>query len=168
MRNRAPARGAGLCHCAAAAARARPAPTGGQPTTHPGVTGAKPLKGREGQGRRGRRGRNTPPGRPRAKTLPTDPLRLAPTTHPLFPWNKGVTIHMDRLRVTPSRHHTHDRLYVHRPDGTTLAWYDRDSGHVSLLDSASRDAVLHSLTPFLAGPTVVPPPACAPTPAAAP
>ncbi|EGG45221.1 hypothetical protein SGM_4549 [Streptomyces griseoaurantiacus M045] len=71
---------------------------------------------------------------------------------------------MDPLRVTPSRHRARDRLYVHRSDGTTLAWYDRDSGHVSLLDSASRDAVLHSLTPFLAGPvTVGPPPA--PTPA---
>lgn len=117
---------------------------------------------------------------------------------------------MDPLRVTPSRHRTRDRLYVHRSDGTTLAWYDRDSGHVSLLDSASRDAVLHSLTPsspapspsdrpprpppptspaspstpmttspptapaspssspWTARPTVVPPLACAPTPAAAP
>ncbi|MCF0085400.1 hypothetical protein B0E37_00439 [Streptomyces sp. MH192] len=74
---------------------------------------------------------------------------------------------MDPLRVTPSRHRTRDRLYVHRSDGTTLAWYDRDSGHVSLLDSASRDAVLHSLTPFLAGPvTVGPPPA--PTPPTSP
>ncbi|WP_307172699.1 nuclease-related domain-containing protein [Streptomyces sp. B3I7] len=71
---------------------------------------------------------------------------------------------MDRLRVTPSRHHTHDRLYVHRPDGTTLAWYDRDTAHVSLLNSTQREAVLDSLTPFLTGPvTVGPPPA--PTPA---
>jgi hypothetical protein len=71
---------------------------------------------------------------------------------------------MDRLRVTPSRHRTHDRLYVHDPDGTTLARYDRDTAHVSLLNSTARDAVLDALTPFLTAPVTVGPPPV-PTPA---
>jgi hypothetical protein len=71
---------------------------------------------------------------------------------------------MTQLRVTPSRHHTHDRLYVHHPDGTTLAWYDRDTSRVNLLDTALQDAVLETLAPFLTGPVTVGPPPV-PTPA---
>ncbi|MFF1478202.1 NERD domain-containing protein [Streptomyces sp. NPDC058301] len=64
------------------------------------------------------------------------------------------------LRVTPVHRHGRARLYVSLPDGRSAAWYDRDSGRVSLLLEEYRDAVLAALAPFVAGePTVGPPPA---------
>lgn len=51
-------------------------------------------------------------------------------------------------------------MYVSLPDGRSAAWYDRDSGRVSLLLEDCREAVLAALAPFVVGEvTVGPPPA---------
>ncbi|MFJ4325223.1 nuclease-related domain-containing protein [Streptomyces tricolor] len=71
---------------------------------------------------------------------------------------------MSGLRVVPAFRHGRERLYVCREDGSTLAWYDRETGRVNLLGEDSRDAVLHALKPFLTGPVTVGPPPV-PTPA---
>ncbi|MEU5435223.1 nuclease-related domain-containing protein [Streptomyces sp. NPDC020719] len=71
---------------------------------------------------------------------------------------------MSGLRVTPVHRHGQARLYVSLPDGRSAAWYDRESGRVSLLLEERRDEVLAALAPFVVGDvTVGPPPA--PTPA---
>lgn len=71
---------------------------------------------------------------------------------------------MKPLRVIPAHGPNGPRLYVNLPTGRTLAWYDRDTGRVSLLAEARREEVLSALAPFATGPlTVGPPPA--PTPA---
>jgi hypothetical protein len=71
---------------------------------------------------------------------------------------------MKPLRVTPANGPNGPRLYVNLPTGRTLAWYDRDTGRVSLLAEARRDEVLSALAPYATGPlTVGPPPV--PTPA---
>jgi hypothetical protein len=71
---------------------------------------------------------------------------------------------MNALRVVPAYRHGRERLYVCRPDGSNVAWYDREAGRVNLLGEDSRDDVLHALKPFLTGPVTVGPPPV-PTPA---
>nr|WP_145487269.1 MULTISPECIES: nuclease-related domain-containing protein [Streptomyces] len=71
---------------------------------------------------------------------------------------------MSGLRVVPGRRDNRDRLYVCRPDGGRVAWYDRDAGRVALLAEDERDRVLEALKPFLTGPVAVGPPPV-PTPA---
>ncbi|MEV6653061.1 nuclease-related domain-containing protein [Streptomyces sp. NPDC051219] len=66
---------------------------------------------------------------------------------------------MRELRVTPTRRYGQDRLYVTLPDGLTIAWYDRETGRVSVLAAGHREAALEALAPYLVGPwTVGPPP----------
>jgi hypothetical protein len=65
---------------------------------------------------------------------------------------------MRRFRVTPAHHHGQDRVYVSLPDGTNVAWYDQDSGRVSLLSEALHDQVLSALRPYLTGDVTVGPP----------
>ena len=71
---------------------------------------------------------------------------------------------MSGLRVVPAYRHGRERLYVCRPDGSSVAWYDRETGRVNLLGEDSRDDVLKALRPFLTGPVTVGPPPV-PTPA---
>ncbi|KUN02500.1 hypothetical protein AQI95_27205 [Streptomyces yokosukanensis] len=71
---------------------------------------------------------------------------------------------MSALRVVPTNRHGRERLYVCRPDGSNVAWYDRETGRVNLLGENSRDDVLQALKPFLTGPVTVGPPPV-PTPA---
>ncbi|MYR02302.1 NERD domain-containing protein, partial [Streptomyces sp. SID6139] len=71
---------------------------------------------------------------------------------------------MSGLRVVPGRRGGRDRLYVCRPDGSRIAWYDRAAGRVDLLAEDERDRVLEALKPFLTGPVAVGPP---PVPTAA-
>ncbi|MFE4538627.1 nuclease-related domain-containing protein [Streptomyces scopuliridis] len=71
---------------------------------------------------------------------------------------------MSRLRVTPARGQGRDRLYVSLRDGTTVAWYDKGTGRVSVLSGAGRDEVLAALAPYLTGEVTVGPPRV-PTPA---
>ncbi|NDZ83630.1 NERD domain-containing protein, partial [Streptomyces sp. SID10853] len=71
---------------------------------------------------------------------------------------------MPELRVTPGRYQGRTRLYVTLPAGSTAAWYDRESGRVSLVLDEYRAEVLAALAPYLTGePEVGPPPV--PTPA---
>ncbi|WP_328309645.1 NERD domain-containing protein [Streptomyces sp. NBC_00442] len=65
---------------------------------------------------------------------------------------------MPGLRVTPVHRHGQARLYVSLPDGRAAAWYDRDSGRVSLLLDDHRDAVLAALRPYAVGELLVGPP----------
>ncbi|MBO0513840.1 nuclease-related domain-containing protein, partial [Streptomyces beijiangensis] len=70
---------------------------------------------------------------------------------------------MTGLRVTPTWRHGQERLYVGMPDGRNIAWYDRDTGRISLLFDEQREAVLKALRPFLTGEfTVGPPPVPSP------
>ncbi|MEU8929919.1 nuclease-related domain-containing protein [Streptomyces sp. NPDC048409] len=71
---------------------------------------------------------------------------------------------MSGLRVVPTWRHGRERLYVCRPDGRNVAWYDREAGRVNLLSEERRDDVLETLRPFLTGPVTVGPPPV-PTPA---
>ncbi|MFE2033242.1 nuclease-related domain-containing protein [Streptomyces scopuliridis] len=71
---------------------------------------------------------------------------------------------MSRLRVTPAHGQGRDRLYVSLRDGTTVAWYDKDTGRVSVLSGAGREEVLSALAPYLTGEVTVGPPRV-PTPA---
>jgi hypothetical protein len=71
---------------------------------------------------------------------------------------------MTRLRVTRARRHGLDRLFVSLPDGTGVAWYDKDLGRVSLLPGAVGDEVLAALAPYVTGEVSVGPP---PVPTAA-
>ncbi|RDG34223.1 nuclease-related domain-containing protein [Streptomyces corynorhini] len=71
---------------------------------------------------------------------------------------------MTRLRVTPGGRGGPGRLLVTRRDGTTVAWYDRDAGRISLFPGAGRDEVLAALAPYLTGQVSVGPPPV-PTPA---
>ncbi|MEU1072411.1 MULTISPECIES: NERD domain-containing protein [unclassified Streptomyces] len=65
---------------------------------------------------------------------------------------------MSALRVVPVHRHGRARLYVSLPDGRSAAWYDRDSGRVSLLMEECREAVLQALAPFVTGEVTVGPP----------
>ncbi|MEU3662315.1 nuclease-related domain-containing protein [Streptomyces sp. NPDC032940] len=71
---------------------------------------------------------------------------------------------MSGLRVIPARLHGRERLYVCRADGADLAWYDRETARVSLLNAEREAEVLDVLGPFLTGPVTVGPPPV-PTPA---
>lgn len=71
---------------------------------------------------------------------------------------------MSGLRVVPGRRGGRDRLYVCRPDGSRIAWYDRAAGRVDLLAEDDRDRVLDVLKPFLTGPVAVGPPRSPPPP----
>ncbi|MFJ4874603.1 nuclease-related domain-containing protein [Streptomyces sp. NPDC088745] len=71
---------------------------------------------------------------------------------------------MKPLRVTPAHGRGGARLYVALPSGRTLAWYDRDTGRVSLLAERRREEVLTALAPYVTGPLTVGPP---PVPSAA-
>ncbi|WP_405753845.1 NERD domain-containing protein [Streptomyces sp. NBC_01411] len=71
---------------------------------------------------------------------------------------------MAELKVTPGRYQGRTRLYVTLPGGPAAAWYDRESGQVSLVLDEYRAEVLDALAPYLSGdPEVGPPPV--PTPA---
>jgi len=65
---------------------------------------------------------------------------------------------MTGLRVTPGYRQGRDRLYVSLPDGRNIAWYDRESGRVSLVHERHRAEALTALAPFLAGDVTVGPP----------
>ncbi|MFI6049552.1 nuclease-related domain-containing protein [Streptomyces violascens] len=65
---------------------------------------------------------------------------------------------MAGLRVTPVHRHGQARLYVSLPDGRSVAWYDRDTGRVSLLLDDRRDEVLAALRPYAVGELIVGPP----------
>ncbi|MET9430487.1 MULTISPECIES: nuclease-related domain-containing protein [unclassified Streptomyces] len=71
---------------------------------------------------------------------------------------------MSGLRVTPTRRYGRDRLHVSLPDGRAVAWYDRDSGRISLLHDAYEEAVMAALAPFVTGTVTIGPPPV-PTPA---
>lgn len=71
---------------------------------------------------------------------------------------------MDGLRVIPVWRHGQERLYVCRPDGRNVAWYDREAARVNLLGEDHREDVLAALRPFVTGPVTVGPPPV-PTPA---
>lgn len=65
---------------------------------------------------------------------------------------------MTGLRITPARAHGRNRLYVSLPDGRNIAWYDRDTGRVSLVSDLHRGDVLAALAPYLTGEVTVGPP----------
>ncbi|MFJ9729755.1 nuclease-related domain-containing protein [Streptomyces sp. NPDC101171] len=71
---------------------------------------------------------------------------------------------MNGVRVVPARQQGHERLYVCGPDGSSVAWYDRDTGRVNLVAADREAEVLDALKPFLTGPVTVGPPPV-PTPA---
>ncbi|GHI05005.1 hypothetical protein AQI88_24075 [Streptomyces cellostaticus] len=71
---------------------------------------------------------------------------------------------MSGLRVVPTWRHGRERLYVCGPDGSSVAWYDRETGRVNLIGEEHREDVLEALKPFLTGPVTVGPPPV-PTPA---
>ncbi|MDB1086453.1 nuclease-related domain-containing protein [Streptomyces sp. ACA25] len=58
---------------------------------------------------------------------------------------------MSELSVSTWKRYGHNRLYVNRADGEKLAWLDRDTGKLNLLDERYRDRVLDALAPYLAG-----------------
>ncbi|WP_112466759.1 nuclease-related domain-containing protein [Streptomyces triticisoli] len=68
------------------------------------------------------------------------------------------------LRVIPTWRHGQERLYVCRPDGRNVAWYDREAARVHVLREDEQEDVLQALGPFLTGPVAVGPPPV-PTPA---
>ncbi|MFE1557318.1 NERD domain-containing protein [Streptomyces sp. NPDC058734] len=71
---------------------------------------------------------------------------------------------MRGLKVLPSGRPGRGRLYVNRPDGQAVAWYDRQANRISVLADDQREAVLAVLHPYLTrGWTIGPPPV--PTPA---
>ncbi|MFD7560937.1 nuclease-related domain-containing protein [Streptomyces sp. NPDC059835] len=56
------------------------------------------------------------------------------------------------------------RLYVNRPDGQAVAWYDRQANRISVLADDHREAILAALRPYLSGTVSIGPP---PVPTAA-
>ncbi|MCX5194395.1 NERD domain-containing protein [Streptomyces sp. NBC_00249] len=66
---------------------------------------------------------------------------------------------MRGLKVLPSGRPGRGRLYVNRPDGQAVAWYDRQANRISVLSDDQREAVLGVLRPYLTGDwTIGPPP----------
>ncbi|MGW7100473.1 nuclease-related domain-containing protein [Streptomyces sp. NPDC054838] len=65
---------------------------------------------------------------------------------------------MRGLKVLPSGRPGRGRLFVNLPDGRTVAWYDRRTNRISLLEEARRGAVLAALRPYLSGEVAVGPP----------
>ncbi|MYV91016.1 nuclease-related domain-containing protein [Streptomyces sp. SID1034] len=68
---------------------------------------------------------------------------------------------MGELRVSAWKAHGHDRLYVNRPDGTAIAWFDRKTGHIEIKVPELREAALEALTPHLTRPSTASPSAAA-------
>ncbi|MEV8531011.1 nuclease-related domain-containing protein [Streptomyces sp. NPDC051211] len=63
------------------------------------------------------------------------------------------------LKVLPAGKLGRGRLYVNTPDGRSVAWFDRETGRVSVLAEEQCEAVLAALRPYLTGSyTVGPPP----------
>lgn len=56
---------------------------------------------------------------------------------------------MTGLRVSEWKRHGLDRLYVNAPDGTAVAWFDRNTGHIEVKDEAWRQPVLDALAPHM-------------------
>ncbi|MEU8432989.1 NERD domain-containing protein [Streptomyces sp. NPDC029216] len=66
---------------------------------------------------------------------------------------------MGGLKVLPSGRPGRGRLYVNRPDGQAVAWYDRQTNRISVLADDQREAVLAALRPYLSADwTIGPPP----------
>lgn len=66
---------------------------------------------------------------------------------------------MSDLQVSAWQRYGQDRLYVNRPDGESVAWFDRRTGQIKILVEVFRDAALEALAPHLSGHRVAPPPA---------
>uniref|UniRef100_A0AAU2JWB1 NERD domain-containing protein n=1 Tax=Streptomyces sp. NBC_00049 TaxID=2903617 RepID=A0AAU2JWB1_9ACTN len=71
---------------------------------------------------------------------------------------------MRGLKVLPSGRPGRGRLYVNRPDGQAVAWYDRQANRISVLEDDHREAILSVLRPYLSGTVSIGPP---PVPTAA-
>ncbi|MEU6310088.1 nuclease-related domain-containing protein [Streptomyces sp. NPDC047014] len=71
---------------------------------------------------------------------------------------------MHGLRVMPGGRPGGGLLYVSRPDGRAVAWYDRRTHRISVLADEHREAVLAVLRPYVTGSVTVGPP---PVPTAA-
>ncbi|MFJ8014127.1 nuclease-related domain-containing protein [Streptomyces sp. NPDC096339] len=72
---------------------------------------------------------------------------------------------MSALKVLPSAGRAgRGRLYVNRPDGQAVAWYDRQANRISVLADDHREAILAALRPYLSGTVSIGPP---PVPTAA-
>lgn len=56
---------------------------------------------------------------------------------------------MGDLQVSQWRRYGHDRLYVNLPEGRSVAWFDRRTGELRVLDEGYRDGVLEVLRPHL-------------------
>lgn len=54
---------------------------------------------------------------------------------------------MSELHVSAWKRHGLDRLYVNRPDGTTVARLDLKTGHIEIRNEALRQPVLDALAP---------------------
>ncbi|MFF9347526.1 nuclease-related domain-containing protein [Streptomyces sp. NPDC014734] len=63
---------------------------------------------------------------------------------------------MTELRVSKWKRHGMDRLYVNTPDGTAVAWFDRKTGHIEVLDETLRQPVLAALAPYVTRPAAPP------------
>ncbi|WP_405890719.1 NERD domain-containing protein [Streptomyces sp. NBC_00133] len=59
---------------------------------------------------------------------------------------------MAELPVTSWKRFGHDRLYVNLPDGTAVAWLDRQTEEVTIVDPRYRQAALDALAPYVAAP----------------
>lgn len=57
----------------------------------------------------------------------------------------GVT----ELRVSKWKRHGLDRLYVNTSDGTAVAWFDQNTGHIEVMDEALRQPILDVLAPYM-------------------
>lgn len=56
---------------------------------------------------------------------------------------------MVALRVSEWKRHGLDRLYVNAPDGKAVAWFDRRTGHIEVVDERLRQQILEALTPYM-------------------
>lgn len=79
----------------------------------------------------------------------------------LVPWWYGVQGNaggagMTELRVSKWKRHGLDRLYVNTSGGVTVAWFDRNTGHLEVKDEKLRQSILHVLAPHIPPPTTSP------------
>ncbi|MFE3675203.1 nuclease-related domain-containing protein [Streptomyces griseus] len=56
---------------------------------------------------------------------------------------------MVALRVSEWKRHGLDRLYVNAPDGKAVAWFDRRTGHIEVVDERLRQQILEALAPYM-------------------
>ncbi|MFJ4737752.1 nuclease-related domain-containing protein [Streptomyces sp. NPDC088775] len=56
---------------------------------------------------------------------------------------------MTELRVSKWKRHGLDRLYVNTSDGTAVAWFDQNTGHIEVMDEALRQPILDVLAPYM-------------------